>query len=243
LSSTLEELSRGVLSGLYVRPNSWDLDIAKMVMLSNEYRLPDAFHPTDNIIDIGAHIGSFSLACAIRGAKKIIGFEPEASNARLARANTEGFTIEIREQAVWRSDFDRAELRHTGPTVDQESGMLNTGGGNVFFDGYIPVDSVTLDSVIKELGKVRLLKVDCESSEWPILLTSKELDKVQEIIGEYHEIGGPRNSLATIPPRAQVGNYDHYDVDVLVDFMKSRGFTIEVQPSEGSHFGHFYARR
>ena len=48
-------------------------------------------------------------------------------------------------------------------------------------------EMVSLDSVIKETGgKIDLLKMDCEGSEWDILENPKSLINVDNITLEYH---------------------------------------------------------
>jgi len=46
---------------------------------------------------------------------------------------------------------------------------------------------VTLSSLMKayKIDRVRFLKIDCEGCEWDFL-RSPDIDKVYEIIGEYH---------------------------------------------------------
>src|SRR5665213_1913253 len=51
-----------------LRPRTIDRRIFRHVVIDNEYALPDRFHPDDTILDIGGHVGSFSLAALRRGA-------------------------------------------------------------------------------------------------------------------------------------------------------------------------------
>ena len=50
---------------------------------------------------------------------------------------------------------------------------------------------------------MRLLKLDCEGAEWPILLTSRRLHLIDEIVGEFHEIGGPFLEIGEERPAAR----------------------------------------
>src|SRR5439155_425299 len=49
---------------------------------------------------------------------------------------------------------------------------------------------VSLSSLLKtyEIDRVRFLKIDCEGCEWSFL-TSKDISRVDEIIGEFHFAG------------------------------------------------------
>jgi hypothetical protein len=38
------------------------------------------------------------------------------------------------------------------------------------------------------LRRVAVVKLDCEGSEWPILLHSKELNRIGWLCGEYHAV-------------------------------------------------------
>ncbi|MFA5291307.1 MAG: FkbM family methyltransferase, partial [Candidatus Paceibacterota bacterium] len=60
-----------------LRDGTSDLNIFRSINESqfNEYRLPEKFEAEDIIIDIGLHIGSFSYACATKGAGRVLGFE------------------------------------------------------------------------------------------------------------------------------------------------------------------------
>ena len=54
------------------------------------------------------------------------------------------------------------------------------------------VEAISLDEVLSRFQRARLMKIDCEGSEFPILLTSKLLTRVDRIVGEYHEIPSER---------------------------------------------------
>jgi FkbM family methyltransferase len=214
------------------RPGTWDQEIWNAVN-GSEYPLPDQFSPDDVIFDVGAHIGAFANACLTRKAGRVFSFEADRANYGLCVHNLAhyGDRARVYHLAVWRSDAAATTLQFSGYGTTP-TGAINTGGGNVVWDGVSEtpasarkVKTVDLDSLLRSAGKVRLLKLDCESSEFPILLTSQELERVQEIVGEYHEIGGPYNA-ASIPPAAQVGAREVYDSAVLVACLARAGFSV-----------------
>ena len=220
------------------RDGSWDAEIWRSVSELNEYHLPDAFEDKDLIIDVGAHVGAFSHACLSRGAGRVFAFEADRANFGLAVHNLSdyGDRARVYNLAVWRSDVSATTVRFSG-YGNTPSGVSNTGGGNVLWNGSgagQTVNTTDLDSLLRSAGRVRLLKLDCEASELPILLTSQELGRVTEIVGEYHEIGGEYNA-ATIPPAAKIDGRDRYLVGDLRDYLEAAGFTFTEQRSMTAH--------
>src|SRR5690606_24603280 len=103
----------------------------------------------------------------------------------------------LKHGAVWRSDKENEVTYHGGYSIEPGN-VVNSGGVGVIWaregEGE-PLPTVPFDSIIDsvtENGKrrIRLLKIDCEGSEWPILLTSRRLHLIDEICGEFHELGG-----------------------------------------------------
>ncbi|MGD0538797.1 MAG: FkbM family methyltransferase [Verrucomicrobiota bacterium] len=234
------------------RPSTCDYNVFRAVTALNEYRLPEHFDPCDVILDIGAHIGSFTCACLQRGAGQVIAFEPEPENYRLAGAHLAEFgnRVELHPLAVWRSDRPETLLWHSG--YRHEPHEVNTGGGDVLFQSGQPddfpqpnqhrVNTVPFDAVLGRFDRVRLAKLDCEGSEWPILFTSRSLDQVEALCGEYHEIGGKHDRQA-IPALARVEGYERYTTMELVAFLQRHFRRVEIQPHGGANLGLFWASR
>jgi hypothetical protein len=78
--------------------------------------------------------------------------------------------------------------------------------------------------------RVRLLKLDCEGAEWPILLTSQRLGLIDEICGEFHEIGGQFLEISEDRPEQQpvfsFANVEKFTIDMLVDTLSDAGFAV-----------------
>src|ERR1051326_7332118 len=66
---------------------------------NNEYGLKE-FTGHEVVVDVGAHIGAFSLAAWVRGAQWIYAFEPEKENHHLLEENLNGTGALIRQAAV-----------------------------------------------------------------------------------------------------------------------------------------------
>jgi FkbM family methyltransferase len=193
------------------------------------------------VIDIGAHIGAFSVLAAAEGARRVLAYEPAADNFRLLTINASPFpAIEAHRAAVWRSDPCDASIgwRPSG-------NVANTGGGTVIactsvagatLDAGTPqvVETIALDAILEREGTVGLIKIDAEGSEYPILATSRRLDRVEAIIGEYHAVGG-------LDPSMEVPGLAEWTGDALMDLLEDRGF--EVETNELDRSGLFRARR
>ena len=251
------------------RPSTLDQAIFNGVVLWNEYDLPGHFTRDDILIDIGSHIGSFAEAALSRGCENIFCIEADHSNVEIAEENLKPYIqkgfVKLVWGAAWRSDPNNDDLYFDGYHPFPESypgmeGILNTGNGSVMWPSAgngTPVTKFAFDEIVDSLtnhgeNRIRLLKVDCEGAEWPILLTSRKLDLVDEICGEFHEIGGEfleisEDRLSTQPVFSYEGS-TKFTVDLLVSYLSSLGFTVTYRrhsrPSgdlEG--LGLFFAKR
>ena len=117
----------------------------------------------DIVLDCGGHIGTFArFALDERGARQVVSFEPDKSNAACYRVNLER---EIRD--------GRATLVEAG-LWDQPGSLSftpdnngNSGSGVVSQVGELEIRTVTIDSVAEELGldRVDFIKMDIEGAE------------------------------------------------------------------------------
>lgn len=230
------------------RPGTMDEYIYTQVVGRNEYNLPRRLGETAPIIDIGGHIGSFAIACWYRGSRNIHIFEADIGNYHQILKNTKGMDgIHAYNFAVWRSDRVGEVLRHTGYT-DVTASISNTGGGNVFWTDSIntgiEIPTISLDEIIKSVTDfydnptVQYLKIDAETSEFPILLTSQLVTEVDRIVGEFHEVGGEYNSNY-IPEHAKVDGVDAFTIEVLSGNLKEKGFRTTYVRSGDTNLGYF----
>ena len=198
-----------------------------MVYFNNEYQLPSRFDPKDIIIDVGAHIGSFAFASLVRGANHIISIEAHPENYNHAQHHLKDYIndgrLDLRWGAVWRSDNSHDTVTYGDFSILADN-KINTGNVEVYAttDGQT-IPQFSLDELITN-HHIRLLKLDCEGSEFPILLTSKRLHQVDEIVGEFHEFGGEYDDYQ---PNFYLPHYDRYTVDILITYLQSQGFTTE----------------
>jgi FkbM family methyltransferase len=163
-----------------VRPGSTDRDIIDEVITRDAYHVKDYIRPGMVVIDVGAHIGSFTVFAGQLGAR-VLSFEPMQESFDMLQRN-------IRENNV------DAAARHIG--IWNEPGMQtlhirqrNFGGTGFFTNGPLTekIGVITLDNVFKNEGVDRcdFLKLDCEDSELLILQAFHYLDRVVRLAVEY----------------------------------------------------------
>lgn len=213
---------------LRVRPGTSDQAILNNVVKNNEYRLPDDMAGW-TVLDIGAHIGSFVLACAMRGATRIVAIEPHPENFKLLDENckligqaypTITLTLVIRDAI---SQFAGMVSMSEFPIIGDSE--INTGGSVIVPGGSTSTSS--LDCYLKNFPNYDLLKLDCEGCEWD-LFGCLNLDKVNRIVGEFHGWGiGPKETSIT-----------H-----LKDHLERNGFDFEYFYHPDNVLGMFFATR
>jgi FkbM family methyltransferase len=185
------------------RGKHWDVDVTRPILEGDEYELEPLIasnHQLHWVLDIGAHIGSFTLK--IKGhwpEAKIIAAEPDPDNAALFRKNTEDLEdVFLHEAAVLGSGrWRRAHLRQAGrANQDHNAAASNVAEAVEPFDADVAPPTVTVDAtgIVDLLAKygapvIDLLKLDCEGAEGAILeaLDAAGLMKrVGWIRGEWH---------------------------------------------------------
>ena len=166
--------------------NGWDAQIFRECYVENEYEIAQ-LKADDVVIDLGTHIGSFSLLAYEKGSMKIYTYEATEDNYLLAKENLKNTNVELFNLAVWRSDQEPTELDFDKNIVDFNTGMGRIITNNSQDVDTIKVNSIQLDTILNNFLDVKLLKIDVEGAEYPILYTSCHLEKIQQICGEFHE--------------------------------------------------------
>lgn len=238
----MKTITLDIPSGWKVRMDTNDLEIYRCVVVEDEYKLAEVkLEPADVVVDVGAHIGWFALAAARRGAGIVVCAEPFAENFELLESNLRhvSSTTLALSAAIWRSD--ERELTD-GICYRPSSDPANTGGGDVLGRVGKGLQWIPLDAVLRWYGQVKILKLDCEYSEFPILFTSKELRRAERIVGEYHEIGPGTAHPEAIPEWVRVGGRESYTRTDLRAFLESCGYEVEIH-HEAENIGKFFAIR
>lgn len=178
------------------RPNTHDGLIIGQVFDANCYSVDGAAGMV--CIDIGAHIGVWSLRMAWKGAT-VYAYEPEPENYALLWRNVhDNRTIGVvhpRNLAVMgaRGDYPYHKW--------QKSAGNTASGGMYYHDADTPaivVRAVTLaDAVTMAGGHVDVVKFDCEGAEYDILETAapETLRAIRRIVMEWHKTEQDKDRL------------------------------------------------
>jgi FkbM family methyltransferase len=156
---------------------------------ADEYGLRQIhFDEGDVVIDIGAHIGLFSIYLARRWpGVTVFAFEPFPANFRNCAENlrTNGVSNVVLSNQPVAADNRRLNMATDPSNSGSASAMVKTYRSNATLSD---VASVTLDEVFAVHGIecCKLLKIDCEGMEYEILPGAGVLDKVEYLAGEFH---------------------------------------------------------
>jgi FkbM family methyltransferase len=140
------------------------------------------------VIDVGAHLGAFTLCALMQGAGKVYSYEPDPSLQQVLLKNVleNGFNerVEIQEAAVIGSGPGEVVFYQEG----NASGRLDPYEGET---GGISVKALTLSEIVlaNQIQHVDMLKLDCEGSEYGIVFdTPREVwDRIGRVALEYHK--------------------------------------------------------
>ena len=147
----------------------------------------------DTVVDIGAHIGLFSLYAQGKGAARIFAFEPNPMsfdammrNISLNRArNIRAFKVAVLSGTT-------SIIFHIPTSKFKDRSSLFEIVEEDHDDIY--VDCISLDDFVErnELTNIDFLKLDAEGAEHKILADSNSLSIVEKIAVEAHDIAGHR---------------------------------------------------
>ncbi len=206
--------------------NDEDWEVVHEVWAENVYLLDPEQVRDRFVLDIGAHIGAFSLLAASHGAN-VIAFEPDPENAEQMRRNLSlapggmGRRVTLVEAAVG-SDRLRQNGARSYTTSESRRG--------------VEVERADLNGVIGPIlinHGLAFLKVDCEGCEWDALAELGErgwLVQADRISGEWH---GP----ATTKRDQEDGETPGALIDRL---LPTHNLSIFGRPDEGGMF-HAYS--
>lgn len=181
-----------------VRSRTYDNIVLNEIWLKNTYN-PKGFEIKDDdiVMDIGAHIGVFSIYAAVLTKNgKVYSFEPMPENYKMLKKNIS--INRIKNIIPINEAVDSKPGSHV-LFINEE----NTGGNSLLIKNSdksekIKVKTTSIEEFMKKysVDKIDLLKIDCEGSEYNILFKcpKKILKKISKITMEYHSIDKSRNA-------------------------------------------------
>ena len=154
------------------------------------------------VIDVGAHIGSFATNLASRNAgTRVDCYEPSPESAKYLRRNAEqnglGDRITVHEAALAAEagfallDDNSGGSVHNG--LVQDDHRLVAGNDALATRGTITVATMTFDQAVAEAARpVDVVKMDCEGGEYGLVYASSpsSWESVQRVVMEYHPVSG-----------------------------------------------------
>lgn len=174
---------------LKMRVNTYDRLAAYEVWGLEEYKDKQfIINSTDVVIDIGAHIGSFSVWAARQAPNgRVYAFEPNDENHIFLEENkklNDLKNLEIFKLAV--SDKDGEASFFNSDHLSMSHSFFETGAENT-----TTVRTISLAGILEanKIDHVDYLKIDAEGAEYLIVLNAspEALNKVDKILIEYHD--------------------------------------------------------
>ena len=181
----------------------------------------------DVVIDVGANIGVFATYAATAAPDVMVySYEPFPGNVAWLKRNVEESqltNVRVYDEAVAGATGER--VLHVNPS----SWIMHSLLGEEAAGGHdVTVKCVSLEEVLDTVthGRCDLLKLDCEGSEYEILMDCQPdaLRRVKRIVGEYHE-----------------GEQINGTGQQLSGFLESRSFRVDYFGPLGEGSGVFYA--
>ena len=197
-----------------VRANTWDRGAITRIHLADEYHIKEARLSRDaTVIDIGAHIGTFSVFISKR-AKQVFAYEPILENFSLLKQNIELNNLNNSIFAFNCAVSDKNEA------LNIYLSDFNTAGHSAFAqsNNYISVPAVSLQTIFDrhKISFCDFLKIDAEGAEYKILynLPTGYFDRIKRIHLEYHDFYFSDSSC---------------NVTALQDFLSKFGFAVSIK--------------
>jgi FkbM family methyltransferase len=211
-----------------VRPKTIDKEIVDEVFL-NRFYTPRGFeiNEEDIVVDIGAHIGVFSIFASELAKKgKVYSVEPMPGNIEMLKNNMSINKIENIVPINMAVSNKRGKRKIIlGKSTGMHSFYLGKSSKT------LEVQTICLQDIVEEykIPRIDFLKVDCEGAEYEILFDCPKhiLNIVERMCLEWHNIDSDRNILT------------------LKRFLEEKGFDTGFRMGPGNFLvtGYLYASR
>lgn len=173
-----------------------DSSVFEEIFTDREYNILDdkIKNAKSLIVDIGAHIGCFSVyAATLNSNAKILAFEPDEGNYKLLKEN------------LHLNNVKNVQPKNVAVTAEEGTRTINISKDSHNHSFYNAenklsekkVQTTTLRKILKNDAHADLLKIDCEGAEFEILrnLSEEDFKKVRTIYIEFHEFDDSMNRL------------------------------------------------
>jgi|TARA_Y100000310_G_C20655410_1_gene801730 FkbM family methyltransferase len=194
-----------------------DICMAYECILRDDYQLRSLkLSKGDVVIDIGAHIGSFSLAIAKQFPQvKILSFEPSLDSYKVFKKNIE---VNNYKNIVAFNKAITSQGKKITLYLDSVNSALNSVHARK--NNCVEISSISIERVFQDnnIKKCAFIKMDCEVAEYDIILnTSLDiLRKIELMVIEYHN-----------PVDFGIVN-KKYTLSNLIKHLENSGFTCNV---------------
>ncbi len=166
----------------------------------------------DTVIDIGAHIGIFSVQAGSQ-AKRIIAFEPFRENYDILRKNILLNNIKNITTVNLGVSGKRGKRRIYFDKTNSSCNSIC-----IKSDNSAEIRCITLEDVFRnyKINRCNYLKIDCEGAEYEILFNTpdKIFERIDRIALEYHD-------------DFMESEYTYKD---LQKFLEKKGFAVSLKP-------------
>lgn len=189
-----------------------DRFIYEEVVQFNCYGLNKIDVAGQNVVDIGGNVGMFAFLCNSYGAKEIVSFEPNERNFGLLQDNMKSYSnVFPIQMAVFAPNVKEVEV--AGEDDVCRVGVNENSSGP-------KVKCVSLKEALDTFPEDNniILKMDCEGSEYSILLNSNPNDirRCKTIFAEFHE-----------HEHEHEHRYPGQTIDMLESYMIGLGYMLE----------------
>ena len=210
------------------RGGSTDRNVLNEILVYGDYS-PKGFEikRNDIIVDIGAHIGIFSIYAGSKNPDgKVFSFEPLEENFKILKENIILNNLQNTTPVNFACS-NKSERRELFLTKSNNFGETSFFGKNR--ENKVTINTINFKDFLREknIKKVDLLKIDCEGAEYEILfnLTSKDLTKIEKIVMEVHNVNNEKN------------------IWHLGSFLLKNNFVLKVNGSPNSQTSMLYAKK
>src|SRR5262249_18167518 len=138
------------------RQGTVDRGIANSIFQKNVYRVPPQLSPDDICVDVGAHIGCFSVLCLERGAGKVYAFEADFDNFTILRDHLKPYGA--RAECFFGAVIGSVAPRPWKLYYTKCARRRNTGGGHVRSSFGDAILTITLDEILFHIKMCSILK-------------------------------------------------------------------------------------